>query len=304
MSARAHRSTEQPYVSGDVGEGPSIYGTVLTANWYTPARWVADHWETFGTPLNGNVLGESVLDDGGGPGLYVYGGFTTIAGISVPTSLARWRNHQWTTIGVSGSQAFPYLVYDDGTGPAMYSLSATIAGSPFRGLMKFNGQQWTVVGQMDPPGAIYSMGYPVVFDDGAGSAIYLIGSFTNMGGVSATGIAKYNGHWSTVGDGVHMGPVHSAAVMQTSRGRSLFLNGEFQRAGGGVVQGSARIVACPNCYANCDLSTLQPALNVNDFVCFMYKFVQHAPEANCDNDATIDVNDFVCFLTRFAGGCG
>jgi hypothetical protein len=37
-----------------------------------------------------------------------------------------------------------------------------------------------------------------------------------------------------------------------------------------------------NCYANCDGSTVQPILNVADFVCFNNRFARGTPYANCD----------------------
>jgi hypothetical protein len=60
------------------------------------------------------------------------------------------------------------------------------------------------------------------------------------------------------------------------------------------------------CYANCDESTEAPILNVNDFVCFQYEFVQGSPYANCDGSSIppiLNVNDFICFTQRFAAGC-
>lgn len=60
------------------------------------------------------------------------------------------------------------------------------------------------------------------------------------------------------------------------------------------------------CYANCDASTASPALNVNDFLCFMTRFASGDPLANCDLSTTapvLNVNDFVCFQTKFAAGC-
>ncbi len=60
------------------------------------------------------------------------------------------------------------------------------------------------------------------------------------------------------------------------------------------------------CYPNCDCSTTTPALNVNDFVCFLNKFVSGDPYANCDGSTTppvVNTNDFICFLNTFAAGC-
>jgi hypothetical protein len=60
------------------------------------------------------------------------------------------------------------------------------------------------------------------------------------------------------------------------------------------------------CYANCDLSTSSPLLNVADFTCFLQKFAAADPYANCDNSTTtpvLNVSDFTCFLQKFAAGC-
>jgi hypothetical protein len=62
----------------------------------------------------------------------------------------------------------------------------------------------------------------------------------------------------------------------------------------------------PACYANCDLSTTQPCLNVLDFGCFLNKFAAGDTYANCDTSTTppvLNVLDFGCFLNKFAAGC-
>jgi hypothetical protein len=67
------------------------------------------------------------------------------------------------------------------------------------------------------------------------------------------------------------------------------------------------------CYANCDLSTASPALNVEDFNCFMQKFrsglagnAADAVYANCDNSTAapmLDAADFACFMDHYVRGC-
>src|SRR5262249_28124765 len=69
-----------------------------------------------------------------------------------------------------------------------------------------------------------------------------------------------------------------------------------------------RITVAPAlaCYANCDESTLAPALNVLDFACFLNKFAAGDAYANCDGSTTsplLNVLDFACFLNAFAAGC-
>jgi hypothetical protein len=69
------------------------------------------------------------------------------------------------------------------------------------------------------------------------------------------------------------------------------------------------------CYANCDCSSTQPILNVEDFTCFINAFatgisLPHAEQlyhyANCNDSATppvLNVEDFTCFINAFAAGC-
>jgi hypothetical protein len=60
------------------------------------------------------------------------------------------------------------------------------------------------------------------------------------------------------------------------------------------------------CYANCDLSTVAPVLNVNDFQCFLNQYALGSVYANCDGSTLpplLNVNDFICFQTKFAAGC-
>jgi hypothetical protein len=59
-------------------------------------------------------------------------------------------------------------------------------------------------------------------------------------------------------------------------------------------------------YPNCDASTVAPALNVNDLVCYLNRFGAGDPYANCDNSTTapvLNVLDFTCFLNAFAAAC-
>jgi S-formylglutathione hydrolase FrmB len=68
---------------------------------------------------------------------------------------------------------------------------------------------------------------------------------------------------------------------------------------------ASRLQQC-ECGANCDCSTVAPALNTLDFNCFLNRFATHSPLANCDGSTTapvLNVLDFSCFLNRFAQGC-
>jgi hypothetical protein len=71
----------------------------------------------------------------------------------------------------------------------------------------------------------------------------------------------------------------------------------------------------PACYANCDGSTAQPVLNIEDFTCFINEYAlaqglpyeqQVAHYANCDGSTMVpvlNIEDFTCFINAFALGC-
>jgi hypothetical protein len=62
-------------------------------------------------------------------------------------------------------------------------------------------------------------------------------------------------------------------------------------------------VLCP---ANCDDSTVEPTLNIDDFTCFINKFALGDPYANCDGSSVeplLNIDDFTCFINNFALGC-
>jgi hypothetical protein len=60
------------------------------------------------------------------------------------------------------------------------------------------------------------------------------------------------------------------------------------------------------CYANCDSSTVEPVLNVDDFTCFINQYALGNPYANCDGSTVepiLNVDDFTCFINLYALGC-
>jgi hypothetical protein len=99
--------------------------------------------------------------------------------------------------------------------------------------------------------------------------------------------------------------VTSTWWVSSTDGARLMANALVYAAGGGPAV----------CYANCDGSTVEPVLNVDDFTCFINEFAQaqglpHEQQvthyANCDNSTiapALNVDDFTCFINQFATGC-
>ena len=83
----------------------------------------------------------------------------------------------------------------------------------------------------------------IMHDDGTGWQLYVVGEFTQAGGVAASNIARWDGNsWSAVGGGITGDLVyaverHSALVGSEP---DLYVGGRFSSAGGTAVSGLAR----------------------------------------------------------------
>jgi hypothetical protein len=113
----------------------------------------------------------------------------------------------------------------------------------------------------------------------------------------------YNLTWSTVdgGGGTSTGGSFALSGTVGQPDAGFHTGGNWTLAGGFWPREATGV-----CYANCDLSTTAPVLNVLDFTCFLNKFASGDPYANCDSSTTppvLNVQDFACYLNMFAAGC-
>lgn len=250
----------------DDGSGPALYvgGVFTTAGGVVAhgiARWNGETWSALAGPsgvgVDGQVRALAVFDDGTGPNLYVGGSFTLAGGVTV-NNIARWDGAQWSAldgpggVGVS-SWVDAMVVYDDGSGPALHVGGDFIVagGVSVNRIAKWNGHAWsalaTPVGVGVTGGTVHAL---TVFEDGAGDrpALFVGGGFGAAGGVTASRIARWDGAtWSALAGpggegvwGIHMGGlVYALAVFDGGAGSSLHVGGDFETAGGGVVNGIA-----------------------------------------------------------------
>ena len=213
----------------DDGSGPALYvggdfETVGDTIAQRIARWDGTSWSAVGEGLGGNPYALTVFDDGSGPALY--------AGCD-SGGVRKWDGSSWTYVGL-GSHIHALAVYDDGSGPALYAgYEKWSAGG---GIVKWDGAEWSEVG-----GGLYSPDFSigvfslVVFDDGSGPALYVGGNFIKAGGmngITAYGIARWDGQdWSSVGGGVS-NRVRAMTVHDDGGGPALYAGGEFTYSGG------------------------------------------------------------------------
>jgi hypothetical protein len=305
-----------PRLSVDVGDGMYIYGSLTTPSGYAHVhRWHGTHWVSLGTFMPSGSFGLHTWDDGTAPGLYASGSFVGMLGSSDPIhGLARWTGTQWVEVLPPQYRVFGIgsaVNYDDGTGQAVYMIASVQENGQWVApgqVLKWDGQVFTGIGgPIQFPFEVNTLRQLHVFEEGTSSSIVLIGGFHQIeGNYACRGICRWDGQWHSMGPGLRNGSPWALASMPTAQGPSLFVMGESQMAGGGVSPYLAQWVGCPNCYANCDGSTAEPRLNVEDFICFVSKFAARDPYANCDLSTTepfLDVEDFMCFVRRFVEGC-
>ena len=227
----------------DDGSGPALYagGTFHKAGGLPArnvARWDGVSWSAVGTGTNSSVTSLVVHDDGSGPVL-VAGGYFTGAGGLAASRVAAWDGSSWAPLDPTGGgpdfRVEALASHDDGSGPALYvgGWFDGAGGVPAVGIARWGQSQWSAVG---PP----SVWYPIVdalysFDDGNGPALYAGGSFAEIGGVLATGVARWDGTaWSPLGAPDHLdgGVLAFAAFDDGQDGDSdLYLGGDFREPG-------------------------------------------------------------------------
>ena len=120
------------------------------------------------------------------------------------------------------------------TSAATSARQATLADS----IAHWDGQQWSALAGplgVGVRGADSSVRALAVFDDGGGPALYVGGSFNTSGGVTASGVAKWNGNtWSAIPGTPNNGnfeKVHALAVFDDGTGPALYAGGTFASFG-------------------------------------------------------------------------
>lgn len=196
------------------------------------ASWDGARWTDVGGGTDDLIAELEVFDSGNGPELYVGGYFNSVGG--VPASrIAKWDGSSWSALGSGveghGSSVQSMLVFDDGTGPALYVAGRfeVAGGVPRNGVAKWDGSAWASVGN----GLEKGVSQLLVFDDGNGDRLYACGSFDFGGGTSFNGLARWNGsNWDPAG-GTECEAAYVAAVFDDGTGPELIVRGRITLPG-------------------------------------------------------------------------
>jgi hypothetical protein len=173
--------------------------------------------------------------------------FAVIANGTSHAQCLRWGPE----FGVSGagmdSPIFCAQAFQDPAGAALYvgGQFTSAGGLPAINIARWDGHSWSNVGSGTGPGNQAWVLAMTVFDDGSGPALYAGGYFTQMNGIPAMHVAKWDGNsWSALGGGVGVvgldEVVIAMAVHDDGSGPALYVGGQFTTASGVPVLRIAR----------------------------------------------------------------
>lgn len=221
-------------VSAALAVGSDLYvgGSFISAGSVSAnriAKWNGTTWSALGTGMDNTVVALAAS----GTDIYAGGTFTTAGGVAA-SRVARWNGTAWSALGSGvavGPCSVDVVLALAANGSDLYvggcfnsaggvSLTANIA--------RWNGSAWSSLA-----GSANSSVRALVFSAGG---LYAAGSFSVIGGVSASCVARWNGTaWSALGTGLG-----TEAYALAVAGSNVYVGGFFTTAGGAPANRVAR----------------------------------------------------------------
>ncbi len=224
------------------GPDGSLYVGGIFTNWAGVAdadyiaRWDGTNWNAVGDPTQGTaaiIFVYAIAIDNAGV-VYVGGDFLNWAGIAAADNMAKWNGIAWTAMGTGVNDIVYALVVDTSNNVYAGGLFTSASGvANTIAAAKWNGTSWVSVNTSP----FISVGGPGIYalaltSDGT---LYATGWFTQIGGVTASYIARFNGvSWEALGSGINY-PGYALAVHPDG---SIYVGGTFTSAGGVVLADS------------------------------------------------------------------
>ncbi|MBI1851312.1 MAG: hypothetical protein HYR85_13310 [Planctomycetes bacterium] len=172
----------------------------------------------------------AVFEEGNRRALFLAGAFETSSD-AFGYFVTRWDGRDLSPLGGLSDVVDALAVFNDGAGPRLYAggLFGFAGGTRVNQIARWDGTSWVPLGAGITNGLFVSALRS--FDDGSGLALYVGGSFGEVDGIRADGIARWNGSgWSSVGVGLG-GYVYALTGFDDGTGPALFATGYFPNAG-------------------------------------------------------------------------
>jgi hypothetical protein len=194
------------------------------------AMWDGFNWYSLGSGVNpsGNVNAIAVS----GNNIYIGGTFTNAGGVAA-NRIAVWNGGNWASLGSGSANGLNGTVLaiavnggDVYVGGAFTNAGTTVV----RGIAKWDGANWSGLGSGAINGSSAAEVRALAF--GGDGKLYCCGRFTNISGINANGIARWDGtKWEALGSGFFGALAVVRGIGLTIRGNDVFAVGTFDAAG-------------------------------------------------------------------------
>lgn len=191
------------------------------------ARWNGSAWSALGSGVQNGFVSDIWVDSVGN--VFAAGNFSSIGGTANTRHVAFWNRSAWTALDL-GIGLYPLeqgvnSLAVDGTG----NLYASYYDAIFQNdsaIYVWNGVKWT---KLSPASGVSVLEY-------SGGSLYAAGSFTTIGGVSASGIARWTGSgWSPLGSQLKSGS--NVLALAFDPAGQILAGGYIQKAGNAYASG-------------------------------------------------------------------
>jgi hypothetical protein len=248
-----------------------------------------------------NVFDLAVYNDGTGEKLYACGNFTLAGLVAGTKHIAAFDGTSWSNVGggyqTSGASAYArdLVVFDDGTGPALYAaggLALAFGNATFSPVNRWDGKSWkSIPGFLDDPAVssvtVRNMG---LYNDGTGTTMLADARFfiPASGGNPSQARAKMARF-----ENFRFNEIAASAVGNDTSGNSsisemyqyddgsgskLFIGGSFQSINGVAANRIATITGCTSAAAGCPADFNQTGhLEVADIFDFLNAWFAGCP---------------------------
>jgi hypothetical protein len=191
------------------------------------AMWDGFNWNSLGSGVNATV--NSIAVSGGN--VYIGGAFTNASGVTA-NRIAMWDGSNWNSLGTGSANGLSGTVLAiavNGNDVYVGGSFANAGTTVVRGIAKWDGANWSGLGS-GATGPSTAEVRALAF--GGDGKLYCCGRFTNMSGLNANSIARWDGaQWEALGSGFLAQSAIIRATGLAIRGDDVYTVGAFDAAG-------------------------------------------------------------------------
>ncbi len=201
--------------------------------------WDGFNWYSLGSGVNANGTVNAIAVSGNN--VYIGGTFTNASGVTA-NRIALWDGGSWNSLGTGSANGLNGTVLAIAINGSVVYVGGTFtnAGTTVvRGIAKWDGANWSGLGSGATNGTSTAEVRALAF--GGDGKLYCCGRFTNISGINANDVARWDGtKWEALGSGFFGALAVVRGTGLTIRGNDVFAVGTFDAAGLSESSGIAR----------------------------------------------------------------